>query len=234
VLTEVNYDRHDLLAGGEINWKNIGKTKKLIKRWWGITSRADLFSDLLWLNEEGHRKRFDVVGLGSIAISDDEYKEFLETYNDEDEEEMLQGVKIARRYYSELGGRGISGWDYARFVSLCRWGHMAGYLDEDEAWELIMPVARVLQKRFDSWEDLGRNYLIGRQFWSYKQTEETGYKCEDAYHRLLDMRSSPWNKYTWDMDLTDAMTREEIGRSQAEQEMITSDWADSDAEFKGD
>lgn len=216
VLTEVNYDRHDLLAGGEINWKNIGKTKKLIERWWGITSRADLFGNLLWLNGEGTRKRFDVIGVASIGIGDDEYKELLETCNDE--EEMVQGIKIARTYYSELRGRGMSGWDYARFISLCRWGHTAGHLGEDEAWELIMPVARVLQKRFGSWEDLGRNYLMGREFWSYKQTKETGYKCEDAYHRLLDMRSSPWNKYPWDMDLTDTITTNHVGEAKPTKE----------------
>ena len=216
VLSEVNYDRHDLLAGGEINWKNIGRTKKLIKRWWGITTRAELFSELLWLNADGHRKRFDVVGVYIIAISDDGYKEFLETYNDE--QEMLQEIEITRQHYSELRGRGISGWDYARFISLCRWGYMVGHLGEDEVWELIMPVARVLQKRFDSWEDLGRNYLIGREFWSYKRTKQTGYKCEDAYRRLLDMRSSPWNEYPWDMDLTDAITTNHVGEAKPTKE----------------
>ena len=61
----------------------------------------------------------------------------------------------------------------------------------------------MLQKKFDSWEDLGQNYLIGRRFWSHKYTTEKGDLYEDAFQRLLDMRSSPWNKYPWDMDLTD-------------------------------
>ena len=65
-----------------------------------------------------------------------------------------------------------------------------------------MPVAETLQKKFDSWEDLGQNYLIGRRFWSYKYMKEDGDEYEDAFQRLLDMRSSPWNMYPWDMDLT--------------------------------
>ena len=202
VLTERNHHRHDLLAGGEMNWKNIGKTKKLIDDTWGITTRADLFSDLQWLNGAGDRERFEIVGVGATGIGDEEYKEFVETYNDD--QKMIQKMEIARKYYDELQGRGISGWDYARFISLCRWGYMVGHLSEDEAWELIMPAARILQRRFESWEDLGRNYLIGRQFWSYKRTAEEGYKYEDAYRRLSEMRGSPWNKYPWDMDLTNA------------------------------
>ena len=65
-----------------------------------------------------------------------------------------------------------------------------------------MPVAKMLQETFDSWEDLGRNYIIGRQFWSYKETKKGNYRYEDALQRLLDMQSSPWNKYSWDIDLS--------------------------------
>ena len=79
---------------------------------------------------------------------------------------------------------------------------MADYLGEEEAWERIMPVARMLQKTFDSWEDLGRNYIIGRQFWSYEETQKNGYVFVDAYQRLLDMPSSPWNKYPWNMNMS--------------------------------
>jgi len=115
---------------------------------------------------------------------------------------ILEEIKIAKRYYKELGEKSLLGWDYSRYICLCRWGYMVGYISEDEAWEKIMPVAKMLQKKFDSWEYLGRNYLIGRQFWSYKHTKESGYLFDDAYFRLLDMPSSPWNKYPWDMDLT--------------------------------
>jgi hypothetical protein len=64
-----------------------------------------------------------------------------------------------------------------------------------------MPVAQKLQNTFDSWEDIGCNYLIGRQYWSYKESMEDGNRCEDAVQRLVDIPSSPWNKYPWKMDL---------------------------------
>jgi hypothetical protein len=64
-----------------------------------------------------------------------------------------------------------------------------------------MPVAQKLQSTFDSWEDLGCNYFTGFQFWRYKRMAEEGYEVEDAIQRLVDMPSSPWNKYPWKMDL---------------------------------
>jgi hypothetical protein len=77
-----------------------------------------------------------------------------------------------------------------------------------------MPMAMLLQERFDSWEDLGRNYLIGRQFWSYKETQENGWLFEDAVQRLRDMRSSPWNRYPWDMKLKDGVKRKDAPKQE--------------------
>ena len=84
---------------------------------------------------------------------------------------------------------------------------MAGYFTEEEAWSRITPAARKLQKTFYSWKDLGQNYLIGREFWSYEETEKNGHLYRDAYQRLLDNPVSPWNIYPWDMELDDSQTR---------------------------
>jgi hypothetical protein len=126
----------------------------------------------------------------------------LERYSSD--EQRLQEIRIVKQYYKELGDKSILGWDYGRDICLCRWAYHAGYISEQEAWKRIMAVANILQDEFDSWEDLGRNYLIGRQFWSYSETKEQGHVFEDAYQRLVDMRSSPWNRYAWDMDLAEA------------------------------
>ena len=79
---------------------------------------------------------------------------------------------MAKEYYKKLGEKSLLGWDYGRYICLCRWGYLVGWLNEQEAWEKIMPAAELLQKSFSSWEDLGRNYLIGRLFWSYQYAVE--------------------------------------------------------------
>lgn len=135
------------------------------------------------------------------TLSDEKYQEVLMKY--EGNQEVLQEIRIAKEYYEKLGAKSLLGWDFIRYICLCRWGYLSAYMSEKEAWKKIMPVAKMLQQNFDSWKDLGQNYLIGRQFWSYKHTRESGYLFKDAYQRLLDMRTSPWNKYPWNMDLTD-------------------------------
>ena len=77
-----------------------------------------------------------------------------------------------------------------------------GYLTEDEAWDRIMPAARRLQRTFDSWKDLGENYLIGREFWSQEETERNGPLYREVYQHLLDDSASPWNRCAWNLDLT--------------------------------
>jgi len=211
VLIERYHGRHDSLSPSKINERNIQKEKELLNEWWGINSRNDLFDNLLWLYGEGHRKKFDEMGKHVTALSEEEYSHFLQ--RNMDDQEIAQEIRIAKEYYQKLGSKGILGWDYSRYICLCRWGYLIGYLSEEEAWQLIMEAARVLQKKFDSWEDLGRNYLIGRQFWSYKETIEAGYEYDDAHQRLLDMPSSPWNKYPWDMDLTDTETISEPNKA---------------------
>lgn len=204
VLTERNHDSHNLLGGCGVNKRNIKKKKGLLSGSWGINNREDLLDTLRTLDKAGHRKSFEEWGKCIESLSEEEYQKLLDNHKGNQEE--LQDIMIVKKYYEELGEKSLFGWDYGRYISLCRWGYVVGYISEEEAWAKIVPVAGMLQEKFDSWEDLGRNYLIGRQFWSYKMTKKNGYLYEDAYQRLFDMPSSPWNKYPWDMDLTDAET----------------------------
>ena len=199
VLTERNHGRHDSLNPSEINERNIKKEKELLNEWWGINSRNDLFDKLLRLHGEGHREKFDEMGKHVTTLSEEEYGHFLQ--RNMYDQEIAQEIRIAKEYYQKLGSKSILGWDYSRYICLCRWGYLIGYLSEEEAWQFIMEAARILQKTFDSWEDLGRNYLIGRQFWSYKETIEAGHEYDDAFQRLVDMPSSPWNKSPGYLDL---------------------------------
>lgn len=204
VLNERNHCRHDSLSPCDINKRNIRAWKKSLVKWWKVRSREDLFDSLRWIEEGGHRKRFNDWGKYIQGLSDEEYTKLVkEKSNDK---EKLYEILIAKEYYEKLGEKSLWGWDYCRYICLCRWGYLVGYISKEEAWERIIPVAQMLQKKFDSWEDLGLNYLIGRKFWSYQYTKKNGDKYEDAFQRLLDMRSSPWNKYPWDMDLTGTAT----------------------------
>lgn len=200
VLIERNHDRHDLLGTGIRTERNIEKMKEFLKTsGWDINNRGDLLENLKWIEDEGHRIKFDKLAKYLQTSNPQEYKQVLKDY--EKNPNAQHKIKITKEYYRKLGRKSLLGWDYSRYICICRWGYMAGYLSEDEAWKRIMPVAKILRKTFSSWEDLGKNYIIGRQFWSYKETQENGYLYDDAYQRLLDMPTSPWNKYPWTMNL---------------------------------
>ena len=198
VLTERNHDDHALLSGCNLTDRSQAEKRVILADSWGIHNRADLLATLASLKAEGHRANFEAVGRLVARLDQATYERLLAA---EEDPEASSKMEIARTYYPLLGAKSLYGWDYSRAICLCRWAYVAGYISEQEAWDAIMPLARVLQGTFDSWEDLGRNYLIGRQFWSHKETMKDGWLCEDAVQRLLDMRDSPWNQYPWDLDL---------------------------------
>ena len=98
---------------------------------------------------------------------------------------------------ARLGTKSIVGWDFTRYISVCRWGYAAGYFTEPEAWARIIPAARIIRHTFTSWRELGENYMIGRHYWS---PEQNGHLYRRALERLLTDPASPWNRLPWDVD----------------------------------
>jgi len=201
VLMERNGVRHDTLATCPIAKPGIAGLRKLLDEWWGIRTKKDLLDILSWLEKEGHRKGFDRTVANVASLSNEQFEAVMNNPNYD--KETLQELQIARKYGKKLGRKSITAWDYSRYIFLCREGYTLGLLSEEEAWDKIMPAAGKLQKTFNSWEELGCNYLIGRQYWSYKQTVDNGELYDDAVQRLMDMPSSPWNKYPWNMNLSE-------------------------------
>ena len=193
LLTELNNERHDLLGSRLPKPIHVKRERWALYRWWGVTNRKSLLSQLDWIDSGGHRFGFDQMTasldamtpaqLNAATIANPEVKTLLEQKN-------------------KVGKKSLIGWDYCRYISLCRWGCLVGYLTEQEAWTRIMPVAIKLQKTFDSWADLGENYLVGREFWSEKETDKSGRKLREKYDELLKDSWSPWNRCKWAMDLS--------------------------------
>lgn len=202
VLTQRNQDRHDLLADAELTDANINSVMKSLSEWWEVEDRKTLFESLHWIEQGGHRKIFAEIAFFLRSAEEHELKE-LESRSNRDPE-LNNRIDVVRRHSEQLGKKTLLGWDYSRYLSLCRWGYMAGYVSEEEAWSLMLPAARILQGAFDSWEDLGANYLIGREFWSLCNTLESGESYWEAYEYLCSDPGSPWRNIRWDLDLSTA------------------------------
>jgi hypothetical protein len=152
-----------------------------------------------WLKFEGHRKGFDEMGRYVTAMTDAQFARAVTEL--QASPQSLHQVQVVRQYYSLLGSKSILAWDLIRYVSLCRWGYVVGYITDTEAWDQMMPVALRLQQTFDSWQDAQTDFLIGREFWSMDQSGQTGPSFRDIYERFLRESNSPWNTNPWNMDL---------------------------------
>jgi len=209
VLNEMNGASHDLLGGEERTPDSITGTQSLLEEWWGIRNRQDLLVRLRWIETGGQRREFDTMTGGSGAAL---VARVAAVYGDS---EARNQITIAQKYGPKFAGKSLVGWDYSRYVALCGWGYVAGYLGEDEAWQRIMPAARLMQKTFNSWKELGENYLIGREFWSVRQTQQNGAAARRAQERLLTDPVSPWVRLPWKLDLSASRARSEKSSSQS-------------------
>ncbi len=199
ILTERNNQSHNLLGGCERTEERVAHWKKILLDWWDISDRDGLLSALKWIKNGGHRSQFEKLGAYIASLTDEQQSMLLlQLGNDE---QAKHQVVICRQYYLKFGSKSLLGWDYARYVTLCRHGYLVGFLTESEAWDRIIPAAILLQKTFNSWKDLGENYLVGREFWSYELTQKEGRWYRDYYHKLLSDPNSPWNLNLWKLRL---------------------------------
>lgn len=198
LLAVGNGHRHDILTGAPRTAENIASEKQLLSQWWNVGSRKDLLDQLTWLTKEGHRSDFEEMR--KLSASPVELAKARSKLAPSSRADFESRIDIVRAEAPLLGPKSLLGWDYCRYIALCRWGTMAGYLSPDEAWAKIMPVARMLQKTFPSWAELGRNYLVGRQFWQPSQPNNRAFEAN--YIRLMSDSKSPWNSIPWNTDLS--------------------------------
>ena len=150
----------------------------------------------MWLKMEGHRKGYEkLVDLVNKA-TDAEYQNALKYY--QNNEDAIRQLKFAKEFSPQLREKSLIGWDYIRIVNVAGTCYAAGYLSEEEAWEEIMAAAKMLQKTFSSWEDLGNNYVLGSYYWGSSKTYSDRLQ---AYKWLLTSSESPWKKYKWNLSL---------------------------------
>jgi hypothetical protein len=195
VLMSGDAFRDDLLPGQFADAQAVEQCKSGLVEWWGVESREDLLEVLAWLQTEGHRKVWDELSAYVASLSDAELRDFRDR---SDEGHQIDAVV---KYGSVVGTKSIFAFDLCRYVTLCRKGNLCGYLTDAEAWERIMPAAAKLQATFSSWKEVGENYLIGREFWSYQETLNSGDEMRLRIDHLVATPGSAWNSNPWDLDL---------------------------------
>ncbi|HWC00898.1 MAG TPA: DUF1266 domain-containing protein, partial [Bryobacteraceae bacterium] len=173
--------------------------KEYLAKAWSIHSRAELLT-LLGSIEEGtrgerhafwsQRRRFETLPPEAL------FDAFLVPG---EEQPMMERKLLVLTYLHAPPSRTLelTAWDFGRYIALCHWGQGAGYLSEREAWDRILPVARLLQAAFVSWDEFSADCLRGREFWSAEAMRQTGAEWRGMAAERLQTPKGLWAKIPW-------------------------------------
>ncbi|MDR1972000.1 MAG: DUF1266 domain-containing protein [Treponema sp.] len=203
-LTTANHDQHDLLGFNDINESNKTNYSNLLKRDWGINNRDELLATIQNTETNGHAGRLRQIkqiiqetidGRGSFSIIAVNNKYHLDSRN-------YNYLKFVVLNWDRFNNRSIQAWDLGRVIALCRWGYSAGFLTEEEAWEKIMYYARKIQPLYESWEEYGYDYYMGRIFWASGFGDDVNYLHQtDKLYKDLTGEQGYWRNFIWNQNL---------------------------------
>lgn len=97
----------------------------------------------------------------------------------------------------------LEGYAFGQAVAVAVWGVAMEIATVDEATKIIRNINKIARKRFDSWEDFGRSYILGRALHQSdgKIDDELATKMGDAqieYAAALNEKiDGPWTRLKW-------------------------------------
>lgn len=163
-----------------------------LQSWWDITDRDSTLGIVQWLLHEGHHADADAALTLMRGGQPDAG----------DPEEKAEDVQLIAEFMIENGycaaetlPRTVIAWDLVRIANLGRWALHAGYLSEEEMWQVMQVAADTAREHFSSWEEYGRSFAMGRGAWHGDEED-----CQTAWEivtALLEEEISPWRQILW-------------------------------------
>ena len=163
-----------------------------LQSWWNITDRDSTLEIVRWLLLEGHHADADAA----LALMRGDQSEA------GDPEEKAEDVQAIAEFMVENGyctvetlPQTVIAWDLVRIANLGRWALHAGYLSEEEMWQVMQVAADTAREHFSSWEEYGRSFAFGRGVWHGDEED-----CQTAWEivtALLEEETSPWQQIPW-------------------------------------
>jgi hypothetical protein len=202
IMTELNSSYRNSLNAEAMDESGRNIWLTVLRRDWGITTREQLLETLDSLENGGHAASFreiqQIISEVNSVSTESATRAVLSRYN-WDQTKLNRFNYIWNNWY-QYHNRTIKAWDLGRSISLCRWGYSVGFIAEEEAWKKIFHLASLIQPLYNSWEEYGYDYYMGRIFWASGFREEESYldRTEPVYRKLLD---SYWGWLDWHIDL---------------------------------
>lgn len=172
--------------------------KEMLEEWWDVKDHDTAMETIVWLLNEGHHADADpalaeVKTRGLDNITDEEKA---------DEENKISAVFAIGEFYVEMNETTVDqlpdtvlAWDLVRAVNVARWAFICGYISENEMWEAIRVTVEIAKNTFNSWEEYGTSFAVGRGIW---RGDTTDYElAAEVIEPLLEKEESPWNQMAW-------------------------------------
>lgn len=163
-----------------------------LQSWWDITDRDSTLGIVQWLLHEGHHADADAA----LALMRGDQP------HAGDPEEKAEDVQLIAEFMIENGyctaetlPRAVIAWDLVRIANLGRWACLAGYLSQEEMWQVMQVAADAARKHFASWQEYGSSFAFGRGVWHGDEED-----CQTAWDIVIVLREdeqSPWRQIAW-------------------------------------
>ena len=206
IIMSKNNSNLDTLEVMDISDDATAVWKTVLSRDWGIQNREDLLERISHMEYSGHNDTF-------LSLS-----KLIQEYNNLPVEEIIKVEPLSEKqknYYSfmrnnsdEYGKIDLVAWDLGRMTSLIRWGYQVGFLTENESWNMLLYFGNKIQQYYNSWEEYGEAYRLGRIFWASGFGEENKYReSTNPIVEELFAEKGFWNKLKWKVSLPEATVK---------------------------
>lgn len=165
----------------------------------GIVDYPSFKYRLNWLRDEGWRIEYNKMYSFLSTLSETDRRTYIEFFPKEHED--YPRLFIVHYYMNKLPKEGITAFDYAWHIYLCRAGRVLGYLSNEEAWKLMLEAAKHLQTHYLSWNEFVTAFVCGSQFRENDLSFSFVKKKESHINKLFSSPSSPMVQIDWKIDL---------------------------------
>jgi hypothetical protein len=207
IMTEINNSNRNSLNVSKMDAAGRNTWLEVLRRDWGITTRKELLDTLDSMENGGHAASLQEIQkiINEISGVRSQFERAIRLMKYRWDKTKINRSNYVTTNWDKYQNRTIKAWDLGRNISLCRWGYNVGFITEDEAWERIFRYARQIQSLYNSWEEYGYDYFMGRVFWASGFGEEEEYLAgtEIVYRQLLN---SYWKWIDWRISLNQRET----------------------------
>ena len=197
VICQMNEGDHTALTIHENNKANKKIAKRTLKRDWEIKNRKDLLEELESLSsDECHSAFYWNYHCFMLKLPVEKIAGYINSTADN--EGAHKDLQIIANHRFDLRKCGITAWDAGRYVFLCRYGALIGYLTDSEAWELILQKYDDIKEKFDSWEQFFMSYGVGRLYWRSDISESSADEFSEYLDALLFTKDAPFKERSFE------------------------------------